>query len=116
MAKYHPEQLIQANGIEICTDSFGEPDSPAILLNMGASASMLLWEKTFCHRLADGGRFVIRFDNRDVGRTTACTPGQPNYSMQDMADDAMGVLDFYGVNKAHFVGASMEECSLRLLE
>ena len=107
MARHHREQIIQANGIEICTDSFGDSDAPAILLIMGASASMILWEDAFCHRLAEGGRFVIRFDNRDVGRTTVCPPGQLNYSMQDMADDAVGVLDFYGVEQAHIVGASM---------
>ena len=107
MAQYHREQIIQANGIEICADSFGETDAPPILLIMGASASMILWEDAFCHRLAEGGRFVIRFDNRDVGRTTVCPPGQPNYSMQDMADDAVSVLDFYGVEQAHIVGASM---------
>ena len=94
MARYHREQIIQANGIEICADSFGEADAPAILLIMGASASMILWEDAFCHMLAEGGRHVIRFDNRDVGRTTVCPPGQPNYSMQDMADDAVSVLDF----------------------
>lgn len=107
MAVHHPEQLIQANGIEICTDAYGDPEDPAVLLIMGASASMLLWEENFCQALADGGRFVIRFDNRDVGRTTCCPPGEPNYSLQDMADDAVAVLDHYGIDKAHVCGASM---------
>lgn len=107
MATHHDEQIFHANGINICTDSYGEPDNPAILLIMGASASMLLWEEAFCQRLADAGRFVIRFDNRDTGRTTCCPLGEPNYSMQDMADDAVAVLDHYGIDKAHIVGASM---------
>ena len=107
MARHHPEQLIQTNGIEICTDAYGDRNAPAILLIMGASASMLLWEESFCQQLADGGRFVIRFDNRDVGRTTCCPVGTPDYTLQDMADDAVAVLDHYGIDKAHICGASM---------
>ncbi|MEE2776770.1 MAG: alpha/beta hydrolase [Acidobacteriota bacterium] len=107
MASHHDEEIIQANGIEICTDSFGDRHDPAILLIMGAGASMILWADTFCERLAEGGRLVIRFDNRDTGRTTCCPLGEPNYSMQDMADDAVAVLDHYGVDKAHIAGASM---------
>ena len=107
MATHHDEEIINANGIEICTDAYGENSDPAILLIMGASASMLLWEENFCQRLADGGRFVIRFDNRDTGRTTSRPLGEPDYSMQDMADDAVAVLDHYGVEKAHIIGASM---------
>ena len=107
MATRHNEKIIQANGIEICTDAYGDRNDPAVLLIMGASASMLLWEENFCQRLADGGRFVIRFDNRDTGRTTCWPLGKPAYSMQDMADDAIAVLDHYGIGKAHIVGASM---------
>ena len=107
MATHHPEQNIHANGIEICTDAYGSSHDPAIVLIMGASASMLLWEENFCQRLADGGRFLIRLDNRDVGRTTCCPLGAPNYSLQDMADDVVAVLDHYGVDKAHICGASM---------
>lgn len=107
MAKHLSEQLIAANGIQICTDAFGNAQDPTMLLIMGAGASMVLWEETFCHQLADTGHFVIRFDNRDVGKTTCCPPGTPNYSMQDMADDAVAVLDEYGIEKANIVGASM---------
>ena len=107
MATRHNEKIIQANGIEICTDAYGDRNDPAVLLIMGASASMLLWEENFCQRLADRGRFVIRFDNRDTGRTTCRPLGKPDYSMQDMADDAIAVLDHYGIGKAHIVGASM---------
>ncbi|NKB99125.1 MAG: alpha/beta fold hydrolase [Pseudomonadales bacterium] len=101
------EHTFSANGIDICTDSFGNPKDPAILLIMGASASMLMWEENFCDALVEGGRFVIRFDNRDVGRSTCCPVGEPNYSMQDMADDAVAVLDHYEIGRAHVVGASM---------
>lgn len=107
MIDYHDEQIISANGIKICTDAYGDPNDAAVLLIMGAGASMLLWEESFCHRLVEGGRFVIRFDNRDVGRTTFCPLGAPDYSMQDMADDAVAVLDHYEVDRAHILGASM---------
>ncbi len=107
MATHHGERMIEGNGIEICTDSFGDPTDPCILLVMGAGASMLLWEVDFCQRLADGGRFVIRYDNRDTGKTTSCPPGEPNYTIDDMAADGPAVLDAYGIDKAHIIGASM---------
>ncbi|EHS57478.1 alpha/beta fold hydrolase [Paenibacillus sp. Aloe-11] len=101
------EQLIKIDGIEICTDSFGKRDNPAILLIMGAQSSLVWWEEEFCQRLADTGRFVIRYDNRDVGRSTTCGPDQPDYTFEDMADDAVRVLDAYKIEQAHIVGMSM---------
>ena len=107
MATHHGERMIEANGIDICTDSFGDPADICILLVMGAGSSMLLWDVDFCQRLADGGRFVIRYDNRDTGKTTSCPPGEPNYTLDDMAADGVAVLDAYGIDKAHIAGASM---------
>ncbi len=107
MAAHHGERIIEANGIEICSEAFGEPGDPAILLVMGAGASMLLWEVEFCERMADGGRFVIRYDNRDTGKTTSCPLGEPNYTLNDMAADGVAVLDAYGIDRAHVIGASM---------
>ncbi|MFE9274216.1 alpha/beta fold hydrolase [Paenibacillus glucanolyticus] len=101
------ERFINADGINICTDSFGDPVNPAILLIMGAQSSMIWWEEEFCQRLADTGRFIIRYDNRDVGRTTTYEPGQPDYTFEDMADDAIRVLDAYKMEKAHILGMSM---------
>ncbi|NMO94247.1 alpha/beta fold hydrolase [Paenibacillus lemnae] len=101
------EQVIKIDGIEICTDCFGDPANPAILLIMGAQSSMIWWEEEFCQRLADAGHFVIRYDNRDVGRSTAYEPGQPKYTFEDMADDAVNVLDAYEVEHAHILGMSM---------
>ncbi|WP_028775539.1 alpha/beta fold hydrolase [Shimazuella kribbensis] len=101
------EQLWTINGVTICTESFGKKEDPAILLIMGAQSSMTWWEEEFCERLADTGRFVIRYDNRDVGRSTTYEVGQPTYRFEDMADDAIGVLDAYGVEKAHIAGMSM---------
>ncbi|WP_276356092.1 alpha/beta fold hydrolase [Cohnella caldifontis] len=101
------ERFIKWDGIEICADSFGESMNPAILLIMGAQSSMIWWDEEFCRRLADGGRFVIRYDNRDVGRSTTYAPGQPGYTFEDMADDAVRVLDAYQIEQAHIVGMSM---------
>ncbi|MDR9857019.1 alpha/beta hydrolase [Paenibacillus sp. VCA1] len=101
------ERFIQTRGVDICTESFGDPKDPAVLLIMGASVSMIWWEDDFCRKIADRGRFVIRYDNRDVGRSVTYAPGQPEYSFEDLADDAMGVLDGYGIEKAHIVGMSM---------
>ncbi|MFS8215348.1 alpha/beta fold hydrolase [Paenibacillus polymyxa] len=101
------EQLIKSDGIVICTDSFGKQVNPAILLIMGAQSSLVWWEEEFCQRLAETGRFVVRYDNRDVGRSTTYEPGQPDYTFEDMADDAIRVLDAYKIEQAHIVGMSM---------
>lgn len=101
------ETLVEADDGEIATESFGDPAHPAVLLIMGAKASMLWWPEAFCRRLADGGRFVIRYDHRDTGRSTSYEPGAPGYSLADLAADALRVLDTYGVGRAHVVGMSM---------
>ena len=92
---------------EIVSETFGNPADPAILLIMGAMASMLWWPEAFCRQLSGRGRFVIRYDNRDTGRSTKYKPGEPPYSFEDMVDDAMRVLDDHSVGKAHVVGMSM---------
>lgn len=101
------EQLFKADGIELCAESFGSPDHPAILMIMGAQSSMVWWDEEFCRRLAAKGRFVIRYDNRDVGRSVTYEPGQPAYTFEDMADDAVRVLDHCGIKQAHVAGMSM---------
>lgn len=101
------EAVHQVNGVEICAETFGDPRDPAILLIMGAMCSMVYWDTEFCQRLADTGRFVIRYDNRDVGRSTVYAPGTSNYMVADLAEDAVGVLDAYGVQRAHLVGMSL---------
>jgi pimeloyl-ACP methyl ester carboxylesterase len=101
------EEIRSINGVEICTESFGSPGDPCILLIMGAMASMVWWDREFCGRLAQTGRFVIRFDNRDVGRSTCYPPGEIHYSLNDLVDDAVAVLDSYRVEAAHFVGMSL---------
>ncbi|WP_137930821.1 alpha/beta fold hydrolase [Mesorhizobium comanense] len=91
----------------IVSETFGDAQNPALLLIMGAMASMLWWPEALCRRLADGGLFVIRYDNRDTGRSTKYPPGKPPYSFDDMADDAVGVLDSHGIERAHVAGMSM---------
>jgi pimeloyl-ACP methyl ester carboxylesterase len=101
------EKMTQANGVEICSESFGNPSHPALLLIMGATSSMLWWPDDLCHRLAEGGRHVIRYDNRDTGRSITYPLGRPGYSLDDLSDDAAGVLDAYGIARAHIVGMSL---------
>jgi len=100
------ERMIQRGGIELCTEPFGEPSDPPVLLVMGLGASMLWWEEEFCRSLAAGGRFVIRYDHRDTGRSTTYEPGRPGYNSGDLAADAAAVIDAYGLGSVHVVGVS----------
>jgi pimeloyl-ACP methyl ester carboxylesterase len=98
--------MIEANGVELCTEAFGDPGDPPILLVMGIGGSMLWWEEGFCRMLSDGGRFVIRYDHRDTGRSVTYEPGRPGYTGADLVADAAGVLDAYEIAAAHVVGVS----------
>jgi len=109
------ERMIEANGVELCTSSFGDPADPPILLIMGIGASMLWWEEGFCQLLADGGRFVLRYDHRDTGRSVTYEPGHPEYTGADLVADAVGVLDAYGIGTAHVVGVSAGGAFAQLL-
>jgi pimeloyl-ACP methyl ester carboxylesterase len=115
------EQFAKVGDVELCYETFGDPGDPAILLIMGLATQMIGWHADFCEELAGRGFFVIRYDNRDVGRSTHFdhvrppTAGQllrrrfPRlaYTLEDMADDAVGLLDHLGIDRAHVVGASM---------
>jgi pimeloyl-ACP methyl ester carboxylesterase len=109
-----------ANGIELEYELFGDEGAPPLLLVMGLGAQMIAWDDAFCTQLAGRGFRVIRFDNRDVGLSTktdaplpdimACFAGDAssaNYTLDDMSDDAVGLLDVLGIPAAHIVGASM---------
>ncbi len=100
------ERMIEVNGVELCTEPFGSPTDPAVLLVMGLGGSMLWWEDGFCRMLTDSGRFVIRYDQRDTGRSVTYEPGRPSYTGADLITDAVGVLDVYGLAAAHVVGVS----------
>jgi pimeloyl-ACP methyl ester carboxylesterase len=116
---------VVSTGIELTYDTFGSADDPAVLLVMGFTAQMTAWPDEFCHMIADGGHFVIRFDNRDCGLSTKLDGVQVDlgavmaaalgggemppvpYTLSDFAADAIGLLDHLGIGAAHIVGASM---------
>jgi pimeloyl-ACP methyl ester carboxylesterase len=100
------ERLVETNGAELCAEGFGDPADPPVLLLMGIGASMMWWEEGFCRRLADQGRFVVRYDNRDTGRSTTYEHGRPGYTGADLSTDAVAVLDGLGIEAAHLVGVS----------
>jgi pimeloyl-ACP methyl ester carboxylesterase len=113
------------DGLEIEYDTFGDREARPLLLVMGLGAQMILWDEAFCADLARRGHFVIRFDNRDVGlsskldhlgapdpadlmmRIMARAPFEVPYGLEDMARDALGVLDALALRSAHVVGASL---------
>jgi pimeloyl-ACP methyl ester carboxylesterase len=109
------EHMIEANGVELCTEPFGDPGDPPILLVMGIGASMLWWEEGFCRMLAEKGRFVIRYDHRDTGRSVTYEPGRPEYTGSDLVADAVGVLDAYEIAAGHVVGVSAGGALAQLL-
>jgi pimeloyl-ACP methyl ester carboxylesterase len=115
------EAFAKVGDLDICYETFGDPDDPALLLIMGLGTQMIAWPEEFCRQLAGRGFHVIRFDNRDVGRSTHLRQLPPPslkqlllrdksaapYSLADMAGDAVGLLDRLAVERAHVVGASM---------
>jgi pimeloyl-ACP methyl ester carboxylesterase len=115
------EEFAPVNGIEVCYERFGEEGRPPLLLIMGLGGQMIWWDDEFCQALADRGFSVVRYDNRDVGRSTIFEDARvpkpldllrrnkkaAAYSLEDMADDGVGLLDHLGIDAAHIVGASM---------
>lgn len=101
------ERIVPANGVEVCAQTFGEFGDPAVLLIGGMSSSMDWWEDGFCERLAAGGRYVVRYDFRDTGRSATYAAGWPAYSGADLRDDAVALLDALEIERAHLVGVSM---------
>jgi pimeloyl-ACP methyl ester carboxylesterase len=110
-----PEWMIQVNGVELCTEPFGDPADRPMLLIQGAGASMLWWDEVLCRTLAGAGCFVIGYDHRDTGRSISYEPGHPGYTGADLVKDAAGVLDAYGIPRAHVVGVSAGGALAQLL-
>jgi pimeloyl-ACP methyl ester carboxylesterase len=116
-----PEQFCDVGGgITLCYETYGDPDDPAALLIMGLGAQMVAWQEDFCEELAARGLFVVRFDNRDIGRSTHLQGPPPSlvellrysvastrYTLADMARDTAGLLDELEIDSAHVIGASM---------
>lgn len=109
------ERTISTRGATLCTESFGQTKDPTLLLIMGACASMLWWPQEFCEKLVQAGFHVIRYDNRDTGRSTCYEPGTIHYSLDDMMEDAVAVLDAYDLQSATVVGASLGGMIAQLL-
>jgi pimeloyl-ACP methyl ester carboxylesterase len=115
------EQVAAVGGLELCYETFGDRSDPALVLIMGLATQMIAWREEFCEQLAAAGFFVVRFDNRDVGRSTTLddlpvpTTWQlvkrdkraASYTLEDMALDVVGLLDHLEIERAHVVGASM---------
>jgi pimeloyl-ACP methyl ester carboxylesterase len=115
------EQFATVGDLTLCYETFGRRGDPPLLLVMGLGTQMIAWPDEFCRELAGRGYFVIRYDNRDVGRSSRIDdvpPPRPRelmlrrikrvpYTLNEMADDAAGLLDALGLDSAHVVGASM---------
>ena len=115
------EHIAPVNGIDLCYETYGDPVNPTVLLVMGLGTQMIAWHEDFCELIAAEGFHVVRYDNRDVGRSTHFRDVRPPrpvelftrriknpaYTLEDMADDAVGLLEHLGVDGAHVVGASM---------
>ena len=118
-------RIARANGIELCYEIFGDADAEPMLLIMGLGGQMIHWEDDFCRQLAGRGFRVIRFDNRDIGKSSHLSGGKPltpiellklrflkipvaaPYRLRDMAEDTVGLMDVIGIKSAHLVGISM---------
>ncbi len=115
-------------GITLCYETFGDRSNPTVLLIMGLGTQMVAWQEDFCLELAGRGFHVVRFDNRDIGRSTHVSGRPPtvpqllrrskraaHYTLGDMADDAAGLLSELDLAPAHVVGASMGGMIAQLL-
>lgn len=100
-----PQEQIRLDDLSLCYETFGDPDDPALLLVMGLAVQLTSWEPEFCQAFADQGFFVIRYDHRDVGLSSAVPDGE--YSLSDMAADAVRLLTGLGIDRAHLLGVSM---------
>ncbi|TMK57738.1 MAG: alpha/beta hydrolase [Actinobacteria bacterium] len=121
MHEFSEELFAPSNGIRLCYQEMGDPDGEPLLLVMGLATQMIAWSEDFCRLLADRGFRVVRFDNRDIGRSTKIkAAGAPNllamavghrgnapYFLSDMAADTFGLMDHLEIESAHLVGASM---------
>jgi len=122
---HQPPQIARANGIDLCYEIFGEADAEPMLLIMGLGAQMIHWDDDFCRQLAGRGFRVVRFDNRDIGKSSKLSGGtrltpvellklrflkipvKAPYKLRDMAEDVIGLMDALHIKSAHLVGASM---------
>jgi pimeloyl-ACP methyl ester carboxylesterase len=122
---HQPPRIARANGIDLCYEIFGDAGAEPTLLIMGLGAQMIHWDDEFCRQLAARGFRVIRFDNRDIGKSSRMTGGKrlgavellklrflkipvaAPYALHDMAEDTVGLMDVLAIKSAHLFGASM---------
>jgi len=122
---HKPPRIANANGIDICYEIFGDPSAEPLVLIMGLAGQMVQWDDGFCEQLAARGFRVIRFDNRDIGKSYRLSgagrltwwemlkvrflniPPEAPYTLRDMAEDTIALMDVLGIRSAHIVGASM---------
>ena len=125
VSAHQPPQIARANGIDLCYEIFGDANAEPMILIMGLGAQMIHWDDEFCQQLAARGFRVIRFDNRDIGKSSHLSGGkrltamellklrflkipvQAPYRLRDMAEDTTGLMDVLGIRSAHVVGLSM---------
>jgi len=126
MDKRSQESVVKLNnGVEIAYETFGNESDPPLVLVMGLACPMVVWDDEFCSQLAELGYFVVRFDNRDIGRSTYFdnfgVPDFPTlfmvdsserlkyvaYTLEDMAEDVAGLMDHLQIQDAHIAGISM---------
>jgi pimeloyl-ACP methyl ester carboxylesterase len=121
MHEFSDELLAPVNGIELAYQEMGDPEGEPLILVMGLATQMIAWSPGFCSLLADRGFRVVRFDNRDIGRSTKLDKAGPPrfldmfvgrratapYFLSDMAADTVGLMDHLDIGSAHIVGASM---------
>jgi pimeloyl-ACP methyl ester carboxylesterase len=125
VSAHQPPQIARANGVDLCYEIFGDPAAEPMIMVMGLGAQMIQWDDDLCRLLAARGFRVIRFDNRDIGKSGKLSGGgrltamellklrflkipvQAPYKLRDMAQDTIGLMDALGIQSAHLVGASM---------
>jgi len=112
--------IAEVNNINIWWEDFGDPTNPSVLLIMGANANSMQWAREFIDPIVKAGFHVVRYDNRDIGKSSWLTnepsfnfeggsvvSSEVSYNLEDMASDAIGLLDNLGIDKAHIIGVSM---------
>ncbi|MFD1940225.1 alpha/beta fold hydrolase [Nonomuraea mangrovi] len=109
------ERIIKVNGIELATEAFGVPEDSAILLIHGGGHSLLNWDEELVQRLVAAGRYVIRYDSRDAGRSTGSPAGAPAHDLRDLVADAASLIEVLGLDRAHVVGMSQGAAVAQLL-
>lgn len=101
------EKIVKNNHVSLYTESFGNINNPALLFIAGAGAPLAFWTQEFIQQFVNAGYFVIRFDNRDSGLSSAVNYEKEPYTVMDLANDALAILNAYGIEKAHVAGHSM---------